>query len=416
MPRPRKHHPTETTPAPVPVPLTGDQSVRAITEFVHGTTRRQIGDRFTVPAERVSPLETAGLIMSASAERALWHELPGRVLTPEGVPAPVAVTPEAHAVRVLALCGYDPGSAAYRYHSAFNTSPALASLFVRWGDANPHSSLRQLDGTTAGTKLEAAFLTASVLHCHVDYRQLEHDIARLPYSYQLVVRHYHGSIHATAPRVLIDHDADAAYGALQVGARLYHRRFGESVQWLPIPMPVDQYASLVNVPKDGPLRVGHSPTVRAIKGSDELEAVIRDLQAAGREIELVSIENMTHGDALRLKATCHVTFDSFWLGMQGSGLEAASMGQMVVAGDEGARDDYRRELGFCPYTFAADRDELYAVLDRACTDTAWRQAEAARVGEYTRTYHDYPAVAARYISLVRSAWSARGLPAPEVSA
>jgi hypothetical protein len=203
---------------------------------------------------------------------------------------------------------------------------------------------------------------------------------------------------------------------VQLGARLYHRRFGGDVHWLPIPMPVAQYARMATPAVGDTLRIAHAPTVRAIKGTDVLEQVVRDLRDAGRDVELVLIENLSHGDALRLKATCHLTFDSFWLGLQGSGLEGAAMGQMVVAGDAGARDEYAREVGACPYTFAGDRDELYAVLDRACTDADWRAAEAARVGAYVRKYHDYAAVSARYIQIIRAAWASRGLPLPEVPA
>ncbi len=47
----------------------------------------------------------------------------------------------------------------------------------------------------------------------------------------------------------------------------------------------------------------------------------------GIDIEPVLIENMEHGAALRLKASCDAVFDSFWLGMQGSGLEGAAMGK-----------------------------------------------------------------------------------------
>jgi hypothetical protein len=393
-----------------------DVPVMAITEFVHGTTRRQTGDRFPVPADRVAALETAGLVLSRPTECQLWHHHAGRILTPDGVPAPAPATPGPAALNVLQLCGYDPGSAGYRYHSAFNTSPVLASIFARYADGNPHSSLRQFDVDRDRAALDAAWLTAQVVHCHVDYRVMEHNLSRWPMDHQLVVRHYHGSISNNGPRILIDHDADARFGAVQVGARLYHQRFGGNVHWLPIPMPVAQYAGMAAPAKGDTLRIAHAPTVRAIKGSDVLEQVVRDLKDAGRDVELVLIENLKHGDALRLKATCHITFDSFWLGIQGSGLEGAAMGQMVVAGDESVRGEYQRALGACPYTFAADRDELYHVLDRACTDVDWRAAEAARVNAYVREYHDYAAVAARYVSIVRAAWSARGLPLPEVPA
>jgi glycosyltransferase involved in cell wall biosynthesis len=116
------------------------------------------------------------------------------------------------------------------------------------------------------------------------------------------------------------------------------------------------------------------------------------------------IEKQQHGKALAMKADADLTFDSLWLGIQGSGLEAASMGQMVVAGDASVRDLYiASEVGSCPYTFANDKAELTAMLERAITDTDWYKAEAKRVGQYVTKFHDYAAVAKRYEGMIAKA-------------
>jgi hypothetical protein len=113
---------------------------------------------------------------------------------------------------------------------------------------------------------------------------------------------------------------------------------------------------------------------------------------------------MAHGAALRLKATCDATFDSFWLGMQGSGLEGAAMGQLVMAGDaDAAVEAAQLNAGAVPWTFAADRAALRDVLRRAVTQPAYWAREAERVGRYVARVHDYRAVGARYATMLREA-------------
>ena len=84
----------------------------------------------------------------------------------------------------------------------------------------------------------------------------------------------------------------------------------------------------------------HLQNLRRDDGEHLDLAAVDILRGKGLKIDLVMIQRQTHGKALAMKADADLTFDSFWLGIQGSGLEAASMGQMVVAGDESVRDLY----------------------------------------------------------------------------
>jgi hypothetical protein len=151
-------------------------------------------------------------------------------------------------------------------------------------------------------------------------------------------------------------------------------------------------------------RIAHSPTRKDYKGTDKLIAAVETLRQKGLPIELVMIDKMTHGDALRAKATADLTFDSFWLGIQGSGLEAAAMGQMVVAGDADVKALYEQsEVGYCPYTFAGNQEQLAQVLERAIVDPDYYAAEAERVNQYVKQYHDYASVARRYEGILAKA-------------
>jgi hypothetical protein len=331
----------------------------------------------------------------------------GRILTPDGVPCTYSAAESRDGPRVLALTHFDPGAAAYRYHSAANTAPGGRSAFVRYGHDNPHCDLRQWDGQADRRTVERLFDEADVIHVHMDYATLT-QLPRWPSPQHLLVRHYHGaSINTLDP--IVNTDEDRQHGAVQIGARLYHRRFSKTMHWLPIPVPVRDYATLARLRADQRdrsgraevVRIAHSATNWRIKGSVALQHAVMALQQKGLPVELVSISNVTHGIALAMKATCDITFDSFWLGIQGSGLEGAAMGHAVIAGDPDVKAEYENsEVGYCPYTYARDFEELIPVLERLVVDPAYRAAEAARVNRYVREWHDYPIVGRRYWNIL----------------
>jgi len=363
----------------------------AVTEEGHW----QIGQWLEVSSAVYTEWSARGVLISQARIDALWGAA-GRVLTPDGVASHYEAA-QPTGVRVLQLTHYDPGSSVYRYHSAANTVSGVVSALVRFGNSNAHCDLRQWDGDADRGTVMALLATADVVHCHMDYRCLLEEL-RVGRPRGQVVMTYHGSVEAERP-VLVDNEADARMGAVVLGARPYHVQFG--ARWLPIPMPVADYEAMAKVPKSGPLRVAHSPTRRAIKGTAEFLEAIVQLQAEGVAIEAVLIEGMPHGDALRLKATCHATFDSFWLGMQGSGLEAAAMGQVVIAG---TKDADTGPVGLpIPWTIADNASALQDVLRRLANDATFRSAEAKRVGAYVRTHHDYIAVGTKYRDLLTEA-------------
>lgn len=365
-------------------------------------TRTEAGKWYEVPADVAREWEARGLWVTQATIDALWQAA-GRVLTPDGVPTQyAAAVPGPGAVRVLQVTHYDPGCAVYRYHSAANTVPGVVSALVRWGHSNPACDLRQFDGVTQADAVRVLMATADVVHCHMDWSLLLDELGGLPAGMRAAIT-YHGSIEAVRPTITYP-EADARMGATVFGARPYHRRF--DAHWLPIPMPVADYAALAKVPTGGPFRVAHSPTRREIKGTDAFLEAVAGLQAEGVPIEPVLIEGLSHGEALRVKATCHATFDSFWLGMQGSGLEAAAMGQAVLAGAWDA--DYHRVGLDMPWTVTEEPDALRAALRRLATDRTYYRAEAARVGAYVRQWHDYFVVGARYRDILTGASGGTG--------
>lgn len=350
--------------------------------------------------------EARGLVMptDAAVVDIDWWGRAGRVLSPLGEDETVAaVQVRTEGARtILQATTYDPGCSAYRLHSAINECSPHASMFVRFGDDNPHCSLRQVDGYAELPLVRHAVATADVVHTHMDFAVLE--LAQVQWT-GLLVHHYHGSEGSTRnPYRLVLNERDEELRAVQVGARLYHQQFSPRMHWLPIAIPCARYAALSAEVRplrtDDTYRIAHSPTLRKLKGTQVFLDVCEYLRSKGVKVRPILIEHMQHADALRAKAACDATFDSFWLGLQGSGLEAAAMGQPVIAGDAEARDAYVREVGECPYTFADNAAQLEEAIMRLIESPLQHGIEAERVGAYVRGYHDYAAVARRYDDII----------------
>ncbi len=413
-------------------------TVLAVASCIIDGVRREPGERFAVAADRAEALAGIGYVMPDAYfemmrpdAAAMWRKVgadrealletslavspelveqlwngDGQILTPDGVTSHYAPASGPVTLRVLQLTQYDPGSAVYRYHSAANTVPGVRSALVRYGYSNPHCHLRQWDGELHKPTVELLAMTADVIHCHMDYRALHQDLRYVLRANQRAAITYHGSVlPSDMGRRMTDDEADRRMRAIRFGARPYHGRYGVE-NYLPIPVPVKDYQALAAAadrPAGRAFRIAHSPTKREIKGTADFLAACEQVREEGIRVEPVLIEGLEHGEALRRKAGCDATFDAFWLGMQGSGLEGAAMGQAVLAGDPDAADEAAAlNGGRCPWTYANNREQLYAAIRRLATDPAFYTKEAERVGRYVKRVHDYSAVGAQYVDILKA--------------
>lgn len=344
----------------------------------------------------------ANVVDPATLPSVDWWGAPRRILAEEWCETESVPFLEAQttgALRIVQGTGFDPGCAAYRFHTAINETTPHASMFFRWKDTSLFTSLRQFDGEHDLPLLRAAILEADVVHCHINYLAITNGRVRPT---GRIVRHYHGSLPDGTS--MVEQGLDDAYSAIQVGARLSLLAESPRMQWLPIAVPVDRYkamadrAEITRRPRRsrGVFRVAHSPTNRGYKGTDVLLEVTRRMRNKGVGIEVMLIEGMRHGVSLLSKATCDAVFDSFWLGIQGSGLEGGAMGMPVVAGDATVAALYREHVGHVPYTYADDAVALERVLMQLVHEPQFYADEAQRVHAYVRAVHDYQAVAQRY--------------------
>lgn len=301
-------------------------------------------------------------------------------------------------MRIAMWTPYDAGVAVSRLHTAINrTTPHACVLFK--SVPGPYGVVGQYSPQLDHRIVERVRREADVVHMHVGLQAPSFNTRR-------VVLHHHGSALRSQAKRLIEQGR--VRKALQLVSTLELLSYGPKLHWLPNAMPVARYRRLraLHVEQNRPqtFRVAHSPSRRSFKGTDSFLKVCATLAARGVPIEPVLIEKQPHGTALRMKATADACFDSFWLGIQCSGLEAAAMGMPVIAGDPDVAARYREIVGHVPYTYAESEQQLADQLERLYADPAYFTAEAERVSAYTLAWHDESAVALRYLDLLDEQW------------
>ncbi len=122
----------------------------------------------------------------------------------------------------------------------------------------------------------------------------------------------------------------------------------------------------------GPLRIGHAPSNRRVKGTDRIIEAVERLKAQGCAVELVLIEGVANQEARRLYEGIDVLVDQLHAGWYGGlAVEVMALGKPVLVY---IRD---KDLGFIP---SAMRDDLPVV--RVTSDTL--DEELRRVAEMPR--------------------------------
>lgn len=301
----------------------------------------------------------------------------------------------------------DDGIAPSRFHTAINRTTPHASTFFK-SRPGPFGVPTQYDMKQQGGLLVRAVTQCDVLHIHTVVT-LAHRVTRnVPH-----VFHHHGSLlRANRDKYLAEAKKKRAL-VIVSNLELLSHTGDYPAFFLPNTMPVARYRALASASHafpykgNGPFRVAHSPTRAERKGTKQFLAVCARLAQQGVPIEPVLISDTSHAETLRVKSTCHAAFDSFWLGIQCSGLEAGAMGMPVVAGDPIVAARYREQFGEVPYTYANSEEELEAVLRQLVEDESFRMGEAERVEEYVNANHDESAVALTYLDYLDLAFNWR---------
>lgn len=313
---------------------------------------------------------------------------------------------EAHEpLRIFQSGPFDPGGVMSRLHTAINTTSPHESAMAPNGD-HPFGYPKQYDLTRDRLYCRDLAWTADVVHTHVRYEAI--DALQVPLAGKWQVIHHHGTELRKFAADLFN-QVDPTRCGLRLVSNLELLQYGENLNYLPNPVPFARYAALPRKRSRWrkKWRVGHSPSKQELKGTAQFIAACEAVAKRGVPIEPFVIQNRSIRECLEIKATCHAFFDSFWLGMQCSGLEAACMDMPVIAGDPDCKREYEKWIGQTPYTYANTQAELEAQLERLWHDREYAESEAARVGAYVLEHHDGAAVVQKYLDLLDGAFGWR---------
>lgn len=293
---------------------------------------------------------------------------------------------------------YDPAGVGWHLKEAINkTTPHLAIYF------------RQLDNyiqypeqfhTIRDRELALEVIKNSdIVHCHLGFEYADQVKFNEQATYTI---HYHGTKFRQAATSY--QEEAAARSAIQFCSNLELTTYGKDINYLENPIPFEMYNKMSRLDAGFRVerkifRIAHSPTKRSNKGTEVFLKAIEALKRKGYRIEVILIEKRSHQEALEMKVKADACFDSFWLGMQVSGLESACFEQPVLAGDELIRDKMIELYGYCPYTFVTE-DTLEEQISCLIDYKQYYKSEQARVTEHVKKCHDYGPVAKKYLELI----------------
>ncbi len=159
------------------------------------------------------------------------------------------------------------------------------------------------------------------------------------------------------------------HAQLKITSELDHTKIDPGLFFIPIPFEAGRYESRTGENKT--LRVGHSPTRRAAKGTaDIIEAV--DKLKKKIKFEFLLIEGVSNKKCMELKRTCDIGIDQIGnyagTGYGRSGLEFLALGVPTITETPA---EYDRLLPGYPFV-NANKHDLADVLSRLLTDADWR--------------------------------------------
>ena len=173
----------------------------------------------------------------------------------------------------------------------------------------------------------------------------------------------------------------------------------ESAEFLPYSsISLVEWAESYNQLEDRPLRIGHAPSNRAVKGTELILKAVDDLRLSGFNFELVLVEGVSNIEAKEIYKTIDVLVDQLFAGWYGGlAVELMALGKPVIA--------YIREedLHFLPDQMRADlpiiQAEPNAIHDVLKTILRMPRTELLEIAKLSRAYvekwHDPKKIAQR---------------------
>jgi hypothetical protein len=173
------------------------------------------------------------------------------------------------------------------------------------------------------------------------------------------------------------------YAGLKLTSELDHTKIDPSLVFVPIPYEADKIESRTHENKI--LRIGHSPTRRTAKGTEDIIAVVNKLKKK-LKFEFLLIEGVSNKRCMELKATCDIGIDNIGnyagTGYGRSGLEFLALGIPTVVE---ILDEYEYLLPNHPFV-KATKENLEEVLYSLLTDAELRHEKKVQGLKWVREF------------------------------
>jgi len=173
----------------------------------------------------------------------------------------------------------------------------------------------------------------------------------------------------------------------------------KSAEFLPYShISLDDWSPIYTQMEDRPLRIGHAPSHRGVKGTELIIDAAEKLRQAGYDFEFVLVEGLSNAEAKEVYKTIDVLIDQLFAGWYGGlAVEAMALGKPVIAY---IRHD---DLQFIPAKMRddlpiiqAEPESIYKVLGQVLSMPRYDLLDLAkRSRAYVEHWHDPKAIAQR---------------------
>lgn len=173
------------------------------------------------------------------------------------------------------------------------------------------------------------------------------------------------------------------YAQLKITSELDHTKIDPSLVFIPIPFETEKIVPRLQ--ENRTLRVGHSPTRRTAKGTEDIIDAIHRLQEK-IHFEFLLIEGVPHRKCMELKATCDIGIDQIGnyagTGYGRSGLEFLALGIPTITE---IPDEYEHLLSGHPF-IKATKKNFEAVLHNFLYDIELRHKKREQGLQWVRDF------------------------------
>ncbi|MEO0205965.1 MAG: hypothetical protein ABIL22_04755 [candidate division WOR-3 bacterium] len=173
------------------------------------------------------------------------------------------------------------------------------------------------------------------------------------------------------------------YAQLQFTSEVDHTKIDPSLIFVPIPFEAEKIEP--RTVENKILKVGHSPTRRAAKGTEEIIEIVKKLKKK-INFEFLLIEGVSHKKCMDLKATCDIGIDQIgnYAGTAygRSGLEFLALGIPTITE---IPNEYEHLLPNHPF-INADKNSLQEMLYQLLTDPDLREKKKVEGIKWVREF------------------------------